>query len=105
MKDKSVDRTSHDRKVRQIARELKNQGWNVKADVRGYKKPTPIGKDRKRPDVEASKAGNRRIVEVETPRSLVDDKRQISTFVRHAAQKKRTSVDIVVTKPRAKKSK
>ena len=94
------ERETHDRKVRQIARELKKAGYNVKADIRGYAHPSTIGKYKRRPDIEATRSGHRKIVEVETPRSLTSDKEQIKTFIRHAAQKKRTSLDIVVTKPR-----
>lgn len=98
------EKSSHDRKVREIARTLKKDGYNVKADIRGYDKPTRIGKDKRTPDIEASKSGRRRIIEVETPRSLGKDKEQIKTFIRHASHKKRTSLDIVVTKPRKTKS-
>lgn len=100
MKRSDKEQSTHDRKVRELARSLKNQGYSVKADIRGYDRPKPIGKDRRRPDIEATKAGRRKIIEVETPRSLVTDKKQMKTFIRHAAQKKGTSLDIVVTKPR-----
>lgn len=94
------EQTTHDRKVRQIARGLKKEGYTVKADVRGYERPSPIGRSRRRPDIEATKSGVRKIIEVETPTSLGTDKEQLKTFIRHAAHKKRTTLDIVVTKPR-----
>lgn len=103
MKRSGKEQDSHDRKVREIARELKKDGYSVKADVGRYVRPASIGKARRRPDVEATKAGRRIIIEVETPRSLKTDKEQIKTFIRHAAHKKNTTFDIVVTKPRKTK--
>ena len=100
---KRIDReqSTHDRKVRELARQLKKQDYSVKADgVRGYKRPTPIGKERRRPDIEAAKGPVRKIIEVETPRSLIADKEQLKTFTRHAAQKRGTVFEVVVTKPR-----
>ncbi len=101
MKRPRKEQDTHDRKVRQVARKLKKEGYSVKADIRGYDRPASIGKHKRRPDIEAtSKSGYRKIIEVETPKSLTKDKEQIKTFVRHASHKKRTSLDIVVTKPR-----
>lgn len=94
------ERKSHDRKVKEVARGLKREGYTVKADIRGYGRPSSIGKHKRRPDIEASKSGHRRIIEVETPKSLVTDKEQIKTFIRHASHKKGTSLDIIVTKTR-----
>lgn len=94
------EQATHDRKVRELARELKKQGYAVRADIRGYERPVPIGRSRRRPDIEATKSGGRKIIEVETPKSLVTDKEQLKTFIRHASHKRGTSFDIVVTKPR-----
>jgi len=95
------EQNTHDRKVREIARQLKKQGYAVRADgVRGYKPPRPIGKEMRRPDIEATRSGVRKIIEVETPSSLRSDKEQLKTFTRHAAQKRGTSFKVVVTKPR-----
>lgn len=101
MKRSSKEQSTHDRKVREIARDLKKQGYSVKADVGRYTRPSPIGKDRRRPDIEATKAGRRVIIEVETPRSWAADREQIKTFIRHTAHKKDTTFDIVFTKPKA----
>jgi len=103
MKRTPKEQSSHDRKVKEIARNLKKEGYSVKADVGRYDKPASIGKNRRIPDIEASKSGHRRIIEVETPKSLRTDKEQIKTFIRHAAHKKRTSFDIIVTKPKKPK--
>ena len=90
--------SAHDRKVRQIERKLTSQGWNVRADLPGYKKPTPIGKCKRVPDIEATKCGHRKIIEVETPDTVEMDSKQQATFRRHAGQKPNTTFDIEVTK-------
>ena len=92
--------STHDRKLREIARSLEKQGYKVRADVRGREKPKAIGS--KRPDIEATRHGRRLIVEVETPASLAKDKEQLKTFARHAGQKANTTLRVVVTKPRKK---
>ena len=97
MKRSGKGQSAHDKKVQQIARKLTNQNWRVKADISGYDKPSPIGKDKRRPDIEATKQGHRRLIEVETPDSLTKDKKQQSTFRRHSGQKPGTSFDIQVT--------
>lgn len=97
------EQSAHNRKVQRLSRELKKEGYSVRADIRGYQRPRPIGKSKVRPDIVAKKSGATRIVEVETPKSLVRDKEQLKTFVRSAAHRKRTTLDIVVTKPRKPK--
>ena len=100
----SKEQTAHHRKVRELSRELKKQGYDVKADgVRGYERPRPIGKSRYRPDIVAKKSGTTRIIEVETPKSVRRDQEQLKTFVKSAARRRRTTFDIVVTKPRKSK--
>lgn len=94
--------STHDRKVREVARDLEKQGYQVRADVRGRQKPRPIGSKRLVPDIEATGHGRRLIVEVETPASLAEDKEQLKTFARYAQQKDDTTLRIVVTKPRKK---
>lgn len=97
------EQSTHDRKVKELARQYKKEGYSVKADgVRGYKRPAAIGVHKRRPDIEATKSGSRIIIEVETPGSLVTDKEQLKTFARHAAHKSRTKFHVVVTKPRKK---
>ena len=103
----SKEQTTHHRKVRELSRELKKKGYDVKADIRGYARPRPIGKDRYRPDIVAKKSGATRIIEVETPRSLRSerDQAQKKTFIKSVAHRRRTTFDIVVTKPRKSKQK
>ncbi|MCH8877708.1 MAG: hypothetical protein IIA89_12935 [Chloroflexi bacterium] len=36
--------SQHDAKVRQIARKLRREGWNVEADIPGFNQPDPIGR-------------------------------------------------------------
>ena len=88
---------THDQRVKQIANRLKGENWKVKIDIPGQAKPRPIGKNQRVPDIEASKGGRRKIIEVETPDSLKKDKAQQSTFRRHAAQKTNTTFKIEVT--------
>ena len=97
MKKSGKGQSAHDKKVQQIARKLTNQNWRVKADISGYDKPNPIGKDKQVPDVEATKHGHRRIVEVETPDTVNKDRKQQQSFRRHAGQKSNTTFDVEVT--------
>ena len=97
---KSAPQSTHDRKVREIARTLEKQGYKVRADVRGREMPEAIGSAR--PDIEATRDGRRLIVEVETPGSLTKDIEQVKAFARHAAQKADTTLRLVITKPRKK---
>ena len=80
------------------AQQHERQGWDVKADLPGHKRPAPIGKDKRVPDVEALKRGRRRIVEIETPEKVKADKGQHATFRRHAAHKENTKFRIEVAK-------
>ena len=66
--------SAHDAEVRRVAKQLKGQGYDVTADVRGYPQPKTIGGYR--PDVVGKRGGQRRIVEVETSES-VDTKRDL----------------------------
>lgn len=86
--------SKHDIKVKEKANSLKRQGWKVKADVEGYERPDPIGKYKRIPDIQAEKAGARKIIEVETSDTTQKDKKQRETFRRSAAQQKRTSFEI-----------
>ncbi|MDA2916002.1 hypothetical protein MYX64_04045 [Nitrospinae bacterium AH_259_B05_G02_I21] len=81
----SGKRDSHDRKVREIARKLKSQGYRVKADLHTYDKPDPIGRDKYIPDIVAKRGDSAIIIEVDTPKTK--SSKQISAFKRSAAQK------------------
>lgn len=88
--------SEHNRKVRRIANRLKHAGWVVKADIEGFEQPTPIGRHKKIPDIEARKKGATRLLEVETENTVVKDKAQQSTFRRSAAQRDRTTFEVVI---------
>ncbi|NLC68575.1 MAG: hypothetical protein GX754_07305 [Clostridiaceae bacterium] len=86
----------HDERVLQLTIQLKKQKYNVKADLPGFEKPDPIGKNNRIPDIEATKNGITKLIEVETERTLHSHKDQQSTFRRSAAQRKKTSFEIDV---------
>ena len=44
----------HDKVVRGVATKLKQDGWDVKADLPGRRKPDPVGKAGRVPDIEAT---------------------------------------------------
>ena len=89
---------THDRKVRQIANQLKKQGYNVKADIPGYENPPDIGKSEHTPDIFATKGSKTKIIEVDTPGT--ENKEQLSAFKRSAAQRDNADFEHVITKPR-----
>ena len=90
--------SEHDKKVRQIAKELEKKGFSVKADIPGYDKPEGIGKRNYIPDIIAKKTSSTKIIEVETPSTISNDKKQQEAFRRSAAQKRGTSFEIRKTK-------
>lgn len=83
--------TKHDAKVRSIARKLERQGFNVKADIRGYDKPDTIRGFR--PDVIGEKGRQRKIHEIETKDSVdcARDKSQQKAFRQAAKRSKNTT--------------
>ena len=95
--------TEHDKKVRSTANRYKKSGWQVRADISGYKRPNSIGKYKRIPDVVAKKGKKVRIFEVETPKSMKTDRAQRSTFMKHAANKTNTSFKVLVAKKSRKK--
>jgi len=87
--------SKHDREVRKIAEKMKRKGWKVKADLPGYEQPSPIGKYKRIPDIEATKPGSRRIIEVE---GEAEDKAQITSFKQSARTRSRTKFILKKTK-------
>jgi hypothetical protein len=75
MKQKDSEQKNHDKCVSIIAEELKKDKWDVKADLRGWEKPSERGG--LRPDIEAKKDCLVRICEVVTEGSLKTDKIQL----------------------------
>jgi len=92
-----TQQTKHDEKVKQIALQYQKQKFKVKADLPGFEQPTPIGKYKRIPDIEAIKGRKREIIEVETPKTLKGDKDQQATFRKHAAQKSNTKFRMELT--------
>lgn len=80
MVKKTFDRrNSHDECVRALVDELKEDQWNVKANVEGAEKPSKIGE--LTPDIEATKKGClRRICEVVTEKDFQGDKERYIEF-------------------------
>jgi len=68
-------KSSHNSKVRELAKGYKDKGYDVEADVKGFPQPETI--DGLRPDLRASKDGHETVVEVETPDSK-DSKRDLN---------------------------
>lgn len=89
--------SKHDAQVRQTAEGLQRRGYDVTADISGFKKPDTIGGFR--PDVVAKKGWERVIVEVETPDSVngARDQAQQKAFKAAAARAKRTTFQRKVT--------
>ena len=72
-KKKTEDQGVHDECVRAVAEELKNDKWDVKANVAGFEKPALKGGFR--PDLEANKKGClSRICEIATEEMFEGDK-------------------------------
>jgi hypothetical protein len=77
-KKKADEQKSHDECVREIADELKQDNWEVKANVEGEEKPAKIGEFT--PDIEARKGCLRRICEVLTEKDFGGDKQRYIEF-------------------------
>ena len=86
--------SKHNSEVGRLARSLQRKGWRVKADIKGFEQPDPIGEKGKIPDIEAKKSGAKKIIEVETPETISKDEKQHEVFRRSAAQQDRTSFEI-----------
>ena len=66
--------SKHNTTVKKLAKQYKQKGYNVKADIEGWEKPDTIRGVR--PDIIAQKSGHKTVVEVETKDS-VDSKRNL----------------------------
>jgi len=89
---------THDRKVREIAKELQNKKWNVRADISGFGSPKPIGKQGHTPDILATRGRKTKIIEVDTPDTV--DVNQLTTFRRSASHSPDTDFEHVITTPK-----
>jgi hypothetical protein len=80
MEKKGKVQDNHDECVRAVADELKRDNWTVKADLKGYEKPSEIAKGYL-PDVQAEKKGClKRICEVATPEMFEGNKERYVEF-------------------------
>ena len=77
--------SKHDKKVKRVAAGYKSQGYNVKADVKGY--PNPLNVSGRRADVVAIKGRDKVLVEVETRKSMITDVKQRQGLKRIAKNK------------------
>ena len=96
---KSIQGT-HNRKVRELARELKQKGYNVQAHISGYEMPDSIGKGAYIPDIIATRGSKTKIIEVDTPGT--EDQAQLAAFRRSAAHRDNAEFEQVITRPRKK---
>lgn len=89
--------SKHDAKVLSIARKLERQGFDIKADIRGYEQPNTIRGFR--PDVVGTKGSQRKIHEVETMDSVDNarDQKQQRAFRQAANQSKNSTFKRTVT--------
>ena len=89
--------SKHDAQVRKTANQFKKQGYDVQADVSGFKKPDTIGGYR--PDVIGKKGNERKIVEVETPDTVKSarDQAQQKAFRQAANRSKNTTFTRKIT--------
>jgi hypothetical protein len=95
-KRSSQKQNKHDIKVKKIAKKLKKEGWDVKADLKDFDRPDSIGKHGHIPDIQAQKAGATKLIEVETRDTLQKDKKQHEAFRKSAAQRNRTTFKIEI---------
>ena len=94
----SRSQSQHDQAVKERAEQLERQGFEVEADLKGYKQPGTIRGVR--PDIDARKDQQRVIVEVETPESKDDGRadRQRRAFEGAAKRSTKTRFERIVTK-------
>lgn len=93
----AAGQSRHDRAVRSHANTLRRQGWDVKADVKGFDRPPAVcnsGSTCRRPDIVATKAGKTKIVEWETRQTHGKDHVQHDVFRDYARRRPNTSVDV-----------
>ena len=82
------NQTCHDRSVTRRAAGLKANGWKVRADIPGFKRPATLNGSR--PDIDARKGNQRRIIEVETLDSRNRDRQQHRNLRNYSKSKKNT---------------
>jgi len=71
-------------------------GYNVSADVRGFRKPKLISG--KRPDMMVRKGNKEKVIEVETPSSHNRDKNQRKIFRKYTNESKNRSFRTIISR-------
>jgi len=84
--------TCHNGSVFKRAVGLEANGWSVKADISGFKRPPVL--NGARPDIIAKKGKKIRIVEVETPDTRFRDRPQHRKLREYARNHKRTEFNV-----------
>ncbi len=101
MPKKNPGSDTHDRKVQRLAKQHEKDKWKVKADVGNYVRPSSIGKNNHVPDLEVTRRGKIKLIEVDTPDTV--DPARLKTFKMSAARKKNVEFVHVITKPRRRR--
>lgn len=87
----------HDRKVAEVASQLRSRGYRVRADLPGHQRPPTIRGHI--PDILAEKRSRRLIREIETRGTMEKDKAQHKAFKGYA-ERKRANFRVLMAKKR-----
>ena len=101
MPKKNPGSDTHDRKVRQLAKQYEKDKWKVKTHVGKYDRPSAVGKNNHIPDLEVTRRGKTKLIEVDLPDTI--DPAQLKAFRMSAARKKNVEFEHVITKPRRRR--
>ncbi|MBU0460824.1 MAG: hypothetical protein KJ771_08530 [Nanoarchaeota archaeon] len=92
----NTQQSKHDQKVEEEAKRYKAGGYQVWADLKDWPSPKIINNHQ--PDVIAQYYSIEKIIEVETPESIEQDKEQHRAFQRYADSKLKTEFKLVIAK-------
>jgi hypothetical protein len=84
--------TCHNFSVMKRAVGLEANGWKVKADIPGYKRPAVM--NHARPDIVAKKGKRVKIIEVETPETRFRDRPQHRKLREYARNHRKTEFNV-----------
>jgi hypothetical protein len=99
---KVLARDRERKRIAQLAREYRGRGYDVFADVPGYRSPDLI--EGIRPDLVAKKGDEVIVMEVKTRESMKGSKDRIEYLARYADREPRIRFDLVLTNPRPQSS-
>lgn len=97
-----MKQSAEERKIASLARQYRNEGYKVYAQLKGYSKPELFGDYQ--PDLVVTKRGETIIIEVETSSTAKERKRAIEEFAKRAAEAEGVRFDLVITKSRLRRS-